>query len=107
MGIRGIPIPYRAPNANAYVERLNRTLRESLRDSLRSHVLDHFVFLNLRHLMRVLEKYVQYYNHARPSQAIRKIPDPYPELRARPPPTGKVVALPVLNGLHHDYRRAA
>ena len=99
MWIRGMPIPYRAPNANAYVERLNRTLREQ--------VLDHFVFLNVRHLMRVLKNYVDYYNRARPSQAIRAIPDPYPELRAPPPATGKVVALPVLGGLHHDYRRAA
>ena len=99
MGIRGIPIPYRARNANAHAERLNRTLRE--------HVLDHFVFLNARHVVRVLREYVRYYNHARPSQAIGKIPDPYPELRSRPPPRGRVVALPVLGGLHHDYRRAA
>ena len=43
----------------------------------------------------------------RPSQAIDAIPDPYPELRGPPPRTGKVVALPVLGGLHHDYRRVA
>lgn len=98
MGARGIPIPYGAPNANAHVERFNRTLRE--------HCLDHFVFLNVRHLVRVLRRYVEFYNRARPSQATRKIPDPYPDLRAPPPTTGKLVALPVLGGLHHDYRRA-
>jgi transposase InsO family protein len=99
LGIEGIPTPYRAPNANAYAERVNRSLRE--------RVLNHFVFLNVRHLMRVLRQYVEYHNRARPSQAIDGIPDPYPELRRPPPSTGKVVALPVLGGLHHDYRRAA
>jgi transposase InsO family protein len=99
MGVHGIPIPYRAPNANAHVERFNRTLREQ--------VLRHFVFINPRHLLRVLRRYVEYYNRARPSQAIGKIPDPYPALRGPPPSSGKLVALPVLGGLHHDYRRAA
>jgi putative transposase len=99
MGMRGIPTPYGAPNANAHVKRFNRTLREQL--------LRHFIFVNPRHLVRLLRRYTEYYNRARPSQAIGKIPDPYPELRATPPSTGKVVALPVLGGLHHDYRRAA
>ena len=99
LGIRGIPIPYGAPNANAFVERVNRTLRE--------RVLRHFIFINPRHMLRVLRRYVEYHNRGRPSQATRAIPDPYPELRGPPPKTGEVVALPVLGGLHHDYRRAA
>ena len=99
LGVRGMPIPYGAPNANAVCERVNRTLRE--------RVLNHFIFLNVRHLLRVLRCYVEYHNRARPSQAIRRIPDPYPELRGPPPTTGKLVGLPVLSGLHHDYRRAA
>jgi transposase InsO family protein len=99
LGIEGIPTPYGAPNANAYCERTNRSLRE--------RVLNHFVFFNPRHLLRVLRRYVEYHNRARPSQAIHAIPDPYPELRGPPPRTGKVVALPVLGGLHHDYRRVA
>jgi hypothetical protein len=46
-------------------------------------------------------------NHARPSQATHAIPDPYPELLERPPTGGKLLALPVLGGVQHDYRLAA
>jgi len=99
MSIKGIPIPYGAPNASPYVERFVRTLREE--------ALDHFMFLGLGHIRRVVTEYVRYYNCARPSQAIHGIPDPYPELQQRPPENGKLVALPVLGGIHHDYRLAA
>jgi NAD-dependent dihydropyrimidine dehydrogenase PreA subunit len=52
-------------------------------------------------------RYVRYHNGARPSQAIHGIPDPYLELQQTPPENGKLVALPVLGGIHHDYRLAA
>jgi putative transposase len=99
MDITGIPIPYGAPNASPYVERFMRTLRQE--------ALDHFVFLSVAHLRRIVNAYVAYYNGARPSQAIHAIPAPYPELRASPPAEGTLIALPVLGGLHHDYRLAA
>ena len=99
MGIQGVPTPYHAPNANAVVERFNL--------SLRREALDHFVFLSEHHVRRVVRDYVEFYNRARPSQAIDAIPDPYDELREPPQPIGTVVDLPVLGGVHHDYRRAA
>ena len=99
MGIAGIPIPYGAPNANAHVERFVRTLRED--------ALDHFIFLGVEHIRRVTASFVEYYNRARPSQAIHAIPDPYCELTEPPPKNGKLIALPVLGGIHHDYRLAA
>src|SRR4030095_13421149 len=82
-----------------HVERFMRTLREE--------ALDHFVFLSVGHLRRLVATYVRYYNGARPSQAIHGIPAPYPELTAPPPAAGTLLALPVLGGLHHDYRLAA
>ena len=88
-----------APNANSHIERWHRTLREE--------ALNHFVFLSERHLFRTIKTYVTYYNRGRPSQAINAIPDPYPELLEPPPTNGKLVALPVLGGLHHDYRLVA
>jgi len=99
MGIEGIPIPYGAPNASPHIERFNRTLREE--------ALNHFMFLNVNHVLRVCRDYVAYYNGARPSQALHAIPDPYPELRGPLPAEGKLVALPVLGGVQHDYRLAA
>jgi transposase InsO family protein len=99
LGIQGLPIPYRAPNANPHVERFHRTLR--------AEALNHFIFLSARHVLRVCREYTRYYNRARPSQALHAIPDPYPELTNPPLDQGQPLALPVLGGLIHDYRRAA
>jgi hypothetical protein len=99
MHIEGLPIPFGAPNASPHVERLRRTLREE--------ALDHFIFLCTDHIRRVVTEYARYYNGARPSQAIHAIPDPYPELKAPPPTAGRLLALPVLGGVLHDYRLAA
>jgi hypothetical protein len=56
---------------------------------------------------QVVATYVRYYNGARPSQAIHRVPAPYPAPATPPPANEKLVARPVLGGLHHDYRLAA
>ena len=111
MDIEGLPTPYRAPNANPHVERFHRTLRED--------ALNHFIFFNASHVRRVAREFIEYYNRARPSQGrgesaafeysfrVHAIPDPYPELLERPTAGGKLIALPVLGGVQHDYRLAA
>ena len=99
LGIQGLPIPFRAPNANAHLERFNRTLRHE--------ALNHFLFVSVDHVRRVVTEYVLFYNRARASQAIHRIPDPYPELAEPPPTDGVLVALPILGGIQHDYRLAA
>jgi hypothetical protein len=99
MQIEGLPIPYGAPNASPHVERFMRTLRQE--------ALDHFIFISEGHIRHVVMEYVHYYNGARPSQAIHGIPDPYPELKEPPPCSGRLVAIPVLGGIQHDYRLAA
>ncbi len=99
MDIKGIPIPYLAPNANAHCERCLGTLRREC--------LDHVIIINRRHLLKTLTEFISWSNHARFHQGIDYIPDPYPVLKEEKPKQGKVVSLPVLNGLHHDYRLVA
>jgi hypothetical protein len=81
------------------MSRFHRTLRQD--------ALNHFIFLNAGHVGRVVREFVEYYNRARPSQATHAIPDPYPELLERSMISGKLIALPVLGGVQHDYRSAA
>jgi transposase InsO family protein len=102
--IKGIPIPYGAPNAAAHIERFM--------GSLRRECLNHFIFLSEDHLRRTVTAYITYYNGARPHQGIAGIPEFGPGLPRTTSSTRgerpfKVVARPVLGGLHHDYRLAA
>jgi transposase InsO family protein len=93
---RVIKTAVRTPNMNAYCERFLRSVREGC--------LDHVLILDERHLLRTLNEYVDYHNGARPHQGIdQRVPDGarYEDW------TAPISALPVLGGLHHDYRRAA
>jgi transposase InsO family protein len=97
-GVRVLRTAVRAPRMNAFCERFL--------GSARRECLDHVVVLGERHLERVLEEYCfQYFNRARPHQGIGQLVP----IGAATSATGgaEVVAVPVLNGLHHDYRRAA
>ncbi len=95
-GIKEIRTPYQAPNANAICERYMGTLRREC--------LDHMIILNQKHIYGIVRDFTTFYNHARPHKGLCQcIPMQPPDQ----PKTGKVVALPVLAGLHHDYRRAA
>ncbi len=63
-GTAVIRTPAQAPNANAYAERVIR--------SVRAECLDHLLILNQAHLTFVLRRYVAYYNHRRPHQGLRQ-----------------------------------
>ena len=92
--------PYHVPQANAICERFL--------GSVRRECLDHLLILSEKQLHRVLRSYVEYFNRARPHQGIQQqIPElPVP---SAPPHNQreKVIAVPVLGGLHHDSRRVA
>ncbi|CAA9546964.1 MAG: Mobile element protein [uncultured Thermomicrobiales bacterium] len=97
-GIAILHTPYRAPRANAVCERFL--------GSVRRECLDHLQVLGERHLSRVLREYVVYFNRARPHQGLAQA-TPESSSDATGNREGPVRALPVLGGLHHDYRRAA
>jgi putative transposase len=61
-GTRFLRCPRRAPKANCFVERLNRTLQEEC--------TDHFLFFSERQLENTLKRYQRYYNEHRPHQGI-------------------------------------
>jgi putative transposase len=98
-GIDPVLTPIRTPQANGICERFI--------GSLKWECLDYMLILQDHQLHRLVREYVEYYNQARPHQGIeQQIPDwhgqAYPFAT-----TGPIIATPVLNGLHHDYSRAA
>ena len=102
MGLTVLRTPVRAPQANAFCERLIGTIRREC--------LDWLIPLNERHLRVVLRRWVRHYNTGRPHASLGPgLPDP--ANRSVPSSTGdwirngcRVVAEPILGGLHHEYR---
>jgi len=95
LSVTDIRTPVRAPNANSIAERFVRTLRQEC--------LDHIIIVNDRHLVRVLQEFVEYYNQHRPHRSLHlDAPQPLTVVSE-----GSVVTRSVLGGLHHVYGRAA
>ena len=95
--------PVRSPQANAYCERLIGTMRREF--------LDFVIPLSERHLRSLLKEWVAHYNRARPHSSLGPgIPDPSSLMplqsssRHTLPKRSRVMARPVLGGLHHEYR---
>ncbi len=94
-----LPIPYRAPRANALCERFL--------GSVRRECLDHLLIMSEAQLYRLVKEYVIFFNGARPHQGIdQNIPERR-GLSGEVQREGKIISLPILSGLHHDYRRVA
>ncbi len=93
MGIRDHPVAARSPWQNGHVERLI--------GSIRRECLDHLVVSGEAHLRQVLKTYAAYYNEVRTHLSLDK---DAPKFR-RSQRFGRIVAMPVLGGLHHQYVR--
>jgi putative transposase len=98
-GMRVVRTAVLAPLMNSVCERLL--------GSVRRDCLEHIVILGERHIEHVLKEYCfNYFNVARPHQGIGQRLPTEPAFTTSADPA-IVVGVPVLGGLHHDYRAAA
>ena len=97
--IEVVKMPPRSSNLNPICERFL--------GSVRRECLDHVVILTERRLRRVLKEYVEiYFYRSRPHQGLRQR-IPVPKSQSVPKMCEKIVRIPILGGLHHDYQYAA
>src|SRR5215831_10986014 len=107
LGLKVLKTPPQSPQANALCERLIGTLRREC--------LDFIIPLTEDHLRRLLDAWVPHYNAGRPHMALGpgipqpplSLPVPLHVHRHCLPPHVRVVARPILGGLHHEYALAA
>jgi putative transposase len=80
---------------------------------MRRECLDWLIPIHESHLRSVLREWVAHYNRGRPHASLGPgIPDPLAERKPpvstghRLPEHGRVIATPILGGLHHEYQLA-
>ena len=103
MGLSVLKTPARTPQANAFCERVIGTMRREC--------LNWLIPLNERHLRQILRAWVPHYNRGRPHMSLgpglpepsTAVPTPTP-CGHRLPAAHRIVATPILGGLHHEYR---
>jgi hypothetical protein len=93
MGIRDRPIAPRSPWQNGHTERLI--------GSIRRECLDHVVVFGEQHLRQLLGSYQRYYNDARTHLSLNKDAPASRTIQV----VGRIVAVPHLGALHHQYVR--
>jgi putative transposase len=107
MGLEVIKTPVRSPQANSLCERVIGTLRREC--------LDWIIPLSEEHLRKTLYAWRAHYNRGRPHSSLGpglpdqmvNLPMPLQRQRHRFDRASRVVAHPVLNGLHHEYTLVA
>ena len=102
-GLTVLKTPYRSPQANAFCERLI--------GSARRECLDFMIPLNESHIRLILKPWVAHFNRGRPHSSLGPgIPEstlPKVALQTRRhhiPENHRVWAIPILGGLHHEYK---
>ncbi len=97
IGIEHFRTPVRSPRANAYAERFVRTIRQEC--------FDQILVVSRRHLEQVLAEFVRHYNEARPHRGLQlaqPIPRPGTAIGG-----GDIIRHDILDGIIHEYERAA
>ncbi len=95
MGIEEVMTAYRSPWQNAYVERLN--------GSIRRECTDHIIVWNERHLKKVLRGYFDYYNSDRTHLGLVKQTPIDRQVSKRASRADQLVEIAKVGGLHHRY----
>ncbi len=95
MGIEEVLTAYRSPWQNAYMERLN--------GSIRRECTDHVIIWNERHLKKVLRGYFDYYNNDRTHLGLVKETPIDRQVSKRASRSDQLVEIPKVGGLHHRY----
>jgi transposase InsO family protein len=101
-GIAVIRTPIQAPNANAYAERWV--------GSVRRECLDRLLIFSRRQLEQVLRVYARHYNRHRPYRSLAFRSSEQTETSPTPvraPPYPQLNRRDLLDGLIHEYNRAA
>ena len=97
LGMDELKIAPRSPWQNPYAERMIGTIRREC--------LDHMIIFNEGQLHGILTEFFDYYHRVRPHKSLD---DDSPEGReVEDDRRKKIVALPLLGGLHHHYTRKA
>jgi transposase InsO family protein len=97
-GARVIKTPVRSPRANAFAERVVRTIR--------TEVLDWTLVLGRGHLDRILRGYERHYNEQRPHRGLDlAVPGGPAQLATGLP--DRIERTDILGGLIHEYHAAA
>jgi len=104
IGIKPIKTPRQSLVANAICERVIGTLRREY--------LDYVIPLSESHLRRIMKLWVTHYNRSRPHSAIgpdipSRVTKPGANVVRLPgniKPNDRIIATPILGGLHHDYQ---
>jgi transposase InsO family protein len=91
--------PIRAPNANAYAERVIATIR--------AECLDWTLILDWRQLDRTLRSYAEHYNRGRPHRALALAPPLAEASDVTPVSPRDVRRRDLLGGLIHEYHGVA
>ncbi len=74
--------------------------------SVRRECPDHAPILSEKQLHRVLRAYIKYFNQARPHQGIhQQVPQGEVTYVPSAQPDERIISVPVLGGLHPEYRR--
>jgi putative transposase len=104
MGLIALKTPVRAPQANAFCERVIGTIRREC--------LDFMIPMSERHVRAILREWIGHYNRGRPHASLapgipesRVVAAVVSESGRRSVPAGcRITATPILSGLHHEYR---